>query len=454
MSSASTVAESDLPLSIQSLLCQAKELYDEVFGNETERAHLPIHCASAPGRVNLIGEHTDYTGGYVLPLAIGYNTICYGRGGIVKVDSTNTSMCRIVSASNSKVIAEFRATTSLAPSSPDSNSRWANYVQGTILQYLPDLKDDETFALDMVIVGDVPLGSGLSSSASLEVASAVFLECILDQHGAAYSSYIRSHGNVANALSSKEIKMERAIRCQRAENMFVGVPCGVMDQCVSSAGSRGNLLLIDCRSLDFREVSVVKSGTGSGIEAPVLVVANSNVKHDLGAGEYPIRVKQCKDATEILSKINPRVQSLRDVSIEDIDNAISMALLEGVLLLRARHVVSENARTVEAADSWARGDWEKVGQLMNSSHTSMRNDYDVSCEEIDVLVDLAQQFDGVYGSRLTGGGFGGCTVTLVKKSVAQDLINYLNEEYEKITGKNCSCFVTSPGDGAMSIRVL
>ena len=199
---------------------------------------------------------------------------------------------------------------------------------------------------------------------------------------------------------------------------------------------------------------VESSPLGAEAEAPALVVANPNVTHDLGAGEYPVRVQQCKEATEILSRVNTRIQTLRDVSMEDIDNAVSTASLEGVLLQRARHVVSENARTVEAADAWARGDWAVVGQLMNASHTSMRNDYEVSCTEIDVLVDLAQRFDGVYGSRLTGGGFGGCTVTLVKKRVAQDLINYLNLEYEKGTGKKCSCFETSPGDGAMAISVL
>ena len=467
LSSASTVDVGDLPPNVQSLLSQAKALYEKSFGSggavtdddgDDERSGLPLLCASsAPGRVNLIGEHTDYTGGYVLPLAIGYNTICYGRGGIVKVDSTKkSSICRIVSMNNSSVITEFRAIPSLAPTD-DANTKWANYVQGTIMQYLPDLKDDETFAVDMAIVGDVPLGSGLSSSASLEVATAVFLECIMDQQcggGVAYSSYKKNHGN-AVTISPKEVKMERAIRCQRAENVFVGVPCGIMDQFVSSAGSKGNLLLIDCRSLDFREVSVVESSNIlSEADAPVLVVANSNVKHDLGAGEYPVRVQQCKEATDILSRVNPRIQSLRDVSMEDIVSAVSNASLEGVLLQRARHVVSENARTVEAADAWARGDWAVVGQLMNASHTSMRNDYEVSCNEIDVLVDLAQRFDGVYGSRLTGGGFGGCTVTLVKKRVAQDLINYLNLEYEKATGKKCSCFETSPGEGAMAISEL
>jgi len=457
-----TSSSSDLPLNVQSLIGQAKDLFEKSFGDDdeqAERTNLPIHCASAPGRVNLIGEHTDYTGGYVLPLAIGYNTVCYGRGGIVKYSGpTASNMCRIVSTNNS--IVEFNVSPSLSPS---STNKWINYVQGVMLQYLPDLKTEETFVLDMAITGDVPLGSGLSSSASLEVATAVFLESIMEQHngGVAYSSRDRSHGGddatatatTTTNISPKEVKMERAVRCQRAENVFCNVPCGIMDQFVSSAGCHEKLLLIDCRSLDFREVSMGSDGENSEIDAPVLVVANSNVTHDLGAGEYPIRVRQCKEATEILSKVNPRIQSLRDASMDDIADAASSAGLEGVLLQRARHVVSENKRTVETADALERGDWEMVGRLMNESHSSMKNDYEVSCHEIDLLVELAQNSDGVYGSRLTGGGFGGCTVTLVKKEYAGRLMHYLIREYEKKTGKKCTCFETSPGDGAKAISV-
>ncbi len=226
---------------------------------------------------------------------------------------------------------------------------------------------------------------------------------------------------------------------------------GIMDQFVSSAGSRGNLLLIDCRSLDFRKVS--PSSADGDDTMPVLVIANSNVKHDLGAGEYPIRVRQCNDATEALSTVNSIVKSLRDASMDDIEQASKSGALAGVLLMRARHVISENARTLKAADAWGRGDWESVGKLMNESHSSMKDDYEVSCDEIDILVQSAQNFDGVYGSRLTGGGFGGCTVTLVKRDAAQGLMDHLNNEYEVKTGTKCDCFVTMPADGAMAITV-
>ena len=454
-----------IPPNVQSLINQAKDLFDRSFGNDDDNttilARFPIFCSSAPGRVNLIGEHTDYTGGYVLPLAIGYNTVCYGRGGVAKKSDFFTKpgslTSRIVSTNNS--IVKFHASFSLSPSSTE---KWSNYIIGVILQYLPDLPDDETFVLDLAIAGDVPLGSGLSSSASLEVATAVFLESILNKHqdNLAFSAYKKSHGGAS--MSEKEVKLERAVRCQRAENVFCNVPCGIMDQFVSSAGCQGKLLLIDCRSLDYREVSL---GGGNGksegsnpfeqlhqarkeSDMPVLVIANSNVKHDLGDGEYPVRVRQCKEATEILSKVNSQIKSLRDASLEDIDNAASSAGLEGVLWQRASHVVSENMRTVETADAFERGDWEAVGKLMNMSHSSMKNAYEVSCDEIDILVGLAQTFDGVYGSRLTGGGFGGCTVTLVKKECSQQLMDYLKTEYEKKTGIKCNCFETSPSEGA------
>jgi galactokinase len=227
-----------------------------------------------------------------------------------------------------------------------------------------------------------------------------------------------------------------------------------MDQFVSSAGCEGKLLLLDCRSLDYREVSM-RAENGSNSDAPVLVITNSNVKHDLGDGEYPIRVRQCKEATDILKKVNPSIQSLRDATMKDVEAAAKSAGLEGVLLQRARHVVSENERTVKTADALEKGDWETVGKLMNDSHTSMRDDYEVSCEEIDVLVDLAQKFgDGVYGSRLTGGGFGGCTVTLVKKDASQELMEYLKMQYEAKTGTNCVCFETTPAIGAKAIDLV
>ena len=208
-STTDSASDTMMAANVKSLVDQAKNLFDESFGGKDDADY---YCVSAPGRVNLIGEHTDYTGGYVLPLAIGYNTVGYGRGAIVKKsDSPEAKKCRVVATN--KPVVEFHASSSLEPST--GSNKWVNYVQGVILQYLPDLKEDETFTFDLAIAGDVPLGSGLSSSASLEVATAVFLESILDCHGVAYSS-------ADGPLSEKQRKMERAVRCKHAENSFCG----------------------------------------------------------------------------------------------------------------------------------------------------------------------------------------------------------------------------------------
>jgi galactokinase len=238
--SASTL--SDLPPNVPSLIARARDLFDKTFGedgdDDVDRAGLPFHCSTAPGRVNLIGEHTDYTGGYVLPLAIGYGTVCYGRGGIRARSSdsgigASTIFCRVVSMAggDSAAVVEFRADPDSSPSS--STNKWVNYVQGVVLQYLTDLPDDETFVMDVAIAGDVPLGSGLSSSASLEVATAVFLECVMEGRGVAYSSFGGKGRGYEATMSAREVAKERAIRCQRAENVFCGVPCGeCVLQCV------------------------------------------------------------------------------------------------------------------------------------------------------------------------------------------------------------------------------
>ena len=206
------------------------------------------------------------------------------------------------------------------------------------------------------------------------------------------------------------------------------------------------LLLIDCTSLDYKEIKMAESQN-----MPVVVVTNSNVKHDNALGEYPVRVAQCKDATTALQKGNKGIKSLRDATIDDLENS-KMRDEDSVSYRRARHVITENARTLQARTALEGGDWTRVGELMNKSHESMRDDYEVSCEEIDMLVDLAQAYSGVYGSRLTGGGFGGCTVTLVESSHAAGLMSYLTHEYKSRTGRDCFCFQTSPAMGARLVH--
>jgi galactokinase len=398
-------------------------MYSQSYGSSTKN-----FCTVAPGRVNLIGEHTDYTGGFVLPLAIDYGTVVYGSGAIVEDGTTKaSSTIELISSMAPDKVEKLTIDAETKPPSADESNHWTNYVLGVVAQYLPDLPQATGFSIKIAIAGNVPLGGGLSSSASLEVATARFLECILGD--SAFSSS-------ADKLTAKV----RALRCQKAENVWCHSPCGIMDQYVSSAASEGALLLIDCTSFEYQEVQVKQPSS------VVLVVTNSNVKHDIAGGEYPVRVAQCRTATTALQKFNAGISTLRDATLQDV--LLAEVDMDEVSFRRARHVVTENARTLAAKDALEDGDWNLLGRLMNDSHTSMRDEYEVSCSEVDVLVDLAQKFDGVYGSRLTGGGFGGCTVTLVEKERAPALMEYLKRQYKEQTGTDCDCFETSPGPGA------
>ena len=418
--SSMTIALDTLSPALQTLVQDARGLYSQSYGSSAK-----IYCTVAPGRVNLIGEHTDYTGGFVLPLAIDYGTVVYGSGVILEGEARSVIEMSSTMAPDKAEKLTIDADTK--PPSANERNHWTNYVLGVIAQYLPDLPQGSAISIKIAIAGNVPLGGGLSSSASLEVATARFLECILGK--AAFSS-----------SSDKLLAKVRALRCQKAENEWCHSPCGIMDQYVSSAASEGTLLLIDCTSFEYQKVHVKQPSS------VVLVVTNSNVKHDIAGGQYPVRVAQCKTATDALRKCNAGISTLRDATMEDVLAAESE--MDKVSFQRARHVVTENARTLAAKEALEDGNWILLGSLMNDSHTSMRDDYEVSCEEVDVLVKLAQKFDGVYGSRLTGGGFGGCTVTLVEKERAPALMDYLKKEYKEETRTDCACFETSPGPGA------
>jgi galactokinase len=410
---------------MQSKIKEASQLYQKHFPEQGKATSIAV----APGRVNLIGEHTDYTGGFVLPFAIDYSTVVYGSGclktGCEEANTPRASL-KFASSKSPDIVAEFTIT---LDSSPPKETSWTTYVVGTVFQYLKDLPKSSDLSLTFAISGDVPLGSGLSSSASLEVSVAQFVETVLGE--AAFSS------EEPTSLPSKI----RALRCQKAENEWCQSPCGIMDQYVSSAAKSGSLLLIDCSSLEYQETKMAQTDN-----TPVLVITNSNVKHDIAGGEYPVRVAQCKTATAALTKVNPSITSLRKATLEEVEKAKD--LMDEVSYKRAKHVVTENARTLRAKEALEQGDWKVVGELMDASHTSMRDDYEVSCEEIDILVELAHSYPGVYGSRLTGGGFGGCTVTFVAKENASGLMSHLKSEYKSKTGKDCFCFETQPATGA------
>ena len=437
--------------SIKCLVDTARELYHSTFTSLGASKHNDDYiCTVAPGRVNLIGEHTDYTGGFVFPMAIGYSTVCLGTGSITDGSSNSAGICEIISVNaNNPQIVTFESSQNMKPFPSDSDKFWANYIIGVVAQYMEDLKGTEYFSISfkLVVNGDVPLGSGLSSSASLEVSVATFIEVLMSKY-----------------LPKKHIdKKTKALRCQTAENIFCNSPCGIMDQYVSAAALPGSALLIDCRSLDYETVIMGSKHDNRDKEKenPIFVVCNSNVKHSIGGGEYPVRVAQCKIATENLQAIHgQRIQSLRDASVSDVELAWKqssstkegeLTVMDELIYRRAKHVVKENERTLCAKTALIEGNWEEFGKLMNQSHDSMKLDYEVSCTEIDVLVDLAQNFEGVYGSRLTGGGFGGCTVTLVKESRVEALRAHLLEGYKAQTGIESTCFQTVPCTGAREL---
>jgi galactokinase len=432
---ASSHFSNELP-SIQSLVEQAKGLHHETFLSEDG-----LVCTVAPGRVNLIGEHTDYSQGFVFPMAIGFSTVCIGTGSIVEEDKAE---CKVISVNaNPPKTITFESSHEMNPlptSDPDS---WSNYVAGVVNEYMKVLPEKTSICLEIAVCGDVPLGSGLSSSAALEVAVATFIETIIKKK-----------------FPDIDIggKKEKALRCQKAENIFCNSPCGIMDQYVSSIASEGSAILIDCRSLEYESVQMGSSDDGEDGEMPVFLICNSDVKHSIGGGEYPVRVKQCADATKILKSLcGETIESLRDATLDDVEMAHKKRkdgetpLMDDLIYRRAKHVVTENTRTQDAKKALIDGDWKLFGRKMNESHESMKVDYEVSCEEIDFLADTAQKFEGVYGSRLTGGGFGGCTVTMVKRSRVKALCEHLKAEYKSVWGKDCPCFETVPGPGAREL---
>lgn len=238
------------------------------------------------------------------------------------------------------------------------------------------------------------------------------------------------------------------MRCQKAEHTFAGTPCGIMDQYISAMGQENNLLLLDCRSNEFE---LVPFGGDSSMNNPVIVVTNSNVKHELTGSEYSDRVRQCKHAVEVVLQKYPNVKALRDVRMDMLDSV--KANLPEVVYKRAHHCIKEDIRTLSTVESLKRNDFAAVGKFMTESHISLKEDYEVSCGELDLLVDLALQVPGVYGSRMTGGGFGGCIVTLVDRNSAPTLKKFITDKYLELTGNHCDCYIAKPSPGARKLTI-
>jgi galactokinase len=357
--------------------------------------------------VNLIGEHTDYNEGFVLPVAIDRDTVIAAR-------RRQDRQFNVYSV-NRDANANFDLDEPYTPI-PD---RWINYVEGVARVLVS--RGYELIGADMVILSDVPTGAGLSSSAALEISSAL-----------AFTRLAR-------------IPLDRtfiALAGQEAEHTYVGAMCGIMDQYISALGEEGNALLIDCRSLGFTPIPI-------SIAEHALVICNTGVKHDLATSAYNDRRRECEQAVELLRTVVPEIRALRDVTPSMLDQHASV--LPELLLRRARHVVTEDVRTLAAADALRAGDYETLSELLYASHASLRSDYEVSAPELDLLVEETRRIPGVFGSRMTGGGFGGCTVSFVRRSLLPEFEKQMSKAYRQGTGRDLAIYSCEIVQGAEEI---
>jgi len=362
----------------------------------------------APGRVNLIGEHTDYNDGFVLPAAIGFSTW-------VTSAPRDDRTVSVFAESFSEQI-EF----DLDEQSPHPKGHWSDYVRGVAVTL--ERAGHRLRGAELQIRSEVPIGSGLSSSAALEVATGYAL--------------------LLNSGLTVDLK-ELAKECQRAEDEFVGVRCGIMDQFIACHGRAGKALLLDCRSLEYKLLPLPDA---------LIAVCNTKVQHSLATGEYNARRMECEAAVRHFAKSRPNVKALRDVTESDLE--LYGGDLPEVIFRRSRHVITENARVLAAGTALEQGDVVAFGELMNSSHRSLRDDYEVSCKELDVMVELAQAVPGVYGARMTGGGFGGSTVNLIASENVDEFKETVVRGYETATGLTPEIYICNAAEGVGETEIV
>lgn len=381
------------------LMAKFKEVYGE--GGE-------IREYFAPGRVNLIGEHTDYNGGHVFPCALTLGTYGLAR-------KREDRKLRFYSANFTKLgVIE----TSLDDLVPSDEADWTNYPKGVMWAFEKrGVKFDA--GVDFLIYGNIPNGSGLSSSASLEVLTGLMLK---DMFG-------------IEQFSMQDL----ALIGQYSENNFNGMNCGIMDQFASAMGKKDCAIFLDTSTLNYEYAPVV-------LKDARIVITNSKVKHSLVGSAYNDRRNECETALEELKKVVD-INTLGDLSEEEFE-AHKDAITSDICRKRAKHAVYENQRTIKAVKALKEDNVEEFGHLMNASHVSLRDDYEVSCEEIDILVDLAWKIPGVIGSRITGGGFGGCTVSIVKNDAVDTFIDTIGKQYKEKVGHEAEFYVVDIGDGA------
>jgi galactokinase len=370
--------------------------FEALFGSQPT-----IFCA--PGRVNLLGEHTDYNDGFVMPCALGFSTR-------VAISPRRDRKLVVRSEEFSE---QFEFDLDNLPGR--AQGAWSDYIVGVVVM-LQQLGHSSPGA-SLLVRGEVPIGAGLSSSAAIEVASALALM----------------------SLDGTRLPLPDVAKlCQRAENVFIGARVGIMDQFISCLGKAGHALLIDCRSLDFKLIPIPQDVR--------LVICNTMVKHDHANGAYNRRREECDEGVKILSQWYPKIRALRDISVEQLERHVSD--IPATVFKRCLHVASENQRVLQGAKQLAAGDLIGFGALMRESHRSLRDLFEVSCSELDVMAEIAESLEGYCGGRMTGGGFGGCTVNLVKTTAAETFAEKISGRYQKATGIKPDVYLCSAANGA------
>ncbi len=382
---------------------QLKETFSSLYGEGENE----IHLFFSPGRVNLIGEHTDYNGGYVFPCALSFGTYLVVR-------KNNKRLVRFATTNF-----DHRGEVKLDEPFEKVGKSWINYPVGVLNEFRKTAKEIE--GVDLLYSGDIPNGAGLSSSASIEMVTAFAMNKIF---GFGFD------------------RMELVKMSQKAENNFVGVNCGIMDQFASGMGAADHALFLNCDTLDYERVPLK-------LEGMKIVIANTNKRRGLADSKYNERRSQCESAVEAI-RTEKKINHLSDLNLDEF-NALSHLIPNETEKRRARHVITENNRTLGAIEALNQGDVELFGQLMNQSHDSLRDDYEVTGKELDTLVEEARKVEGTIGSRMTGAGFGGCTVSIVKEENVESFIREVGKGYSERTGLKADFYVAKIGDGSKEI---
>lgn len=386
---------------MEKFIQQIKEEFVNRFGQD-------YTLIKSPGRVNLIGEHTDYNDGFVLPAAV-------DKSIVLAMNANDTDSCRFYAMDK-----EESFETEITEDLQKSDQIWPNYLLGVVDQLRKNGYEVEGF--DCVFGGDVPIGAGMSSSAALEGGILFGLA-------------------VLNDWDIPAIEMAQIAR--KAENEFVGVQCGIMDQFASLNGKEDYAMKLDCRSLDYEYFPF----NGDEIQ---IVLCDTQIRRELASSEYNVRRQQCEQGVETLQQWDPKIKSLRDVELPQL--LTHEDEMDPTIFKRCKYVVEENKRVIQACGDLHQGDFHSFGQRMYQSHSGLRLEYEVSCGELDLLVDIARNLDGVFGARMMGGGFGGCTINLVKKQNVNAFTNQIREQYNERTDKEIKVYQTKVSSGTYLIN--